>query len=144
MSALRADLVFSYWIFTWFVLYLLQITTFSPKFAFLLGILDNIGMLILMLMYGKSRRTIFYFIIANTLFKVVPFYYLRKEPIKMKDIAATILLFGIYVLWLHFNNQSIISNTKILYNSLIYGENKTPFMAFLEYLKKNFKYLEIL
>ena len=39
----------------------------------------NIIMLILMLLYGTSSRTIFYFIVINTFIKVVPLYYLRNE-----------------------------------------------------------------
>jgi hypothetical protein len=43
-------------------------------------------MLIMMILYGTSRRTIFYFIVINTLIKVVPLYYLRNESLKMNDI----------------------------------------------------------
>ena len=98
MTALRADLVFSYWIYAWYILYAVKITKYSPKFPLILGLIDNIIMLILMLIYGTSKRTIFYFIIINSLIKVVPLYYLRNESVKMKDIGFTILLFVIFIL----------------------------------------------
>jgi len=101
-------------------------------------------MLGLMLLYGTSRITIFYFIIINTLIKALPLYYLRNERIKLKDIYFTILLFGIFVLWLHLNRQSLFGNIKIIHDSLLYGQDKTPFMALLNKLKKNFKNLEVL
>ncbi len=144
MASLRADLVFSYWIYFWYVLYAFRLTSYSPKFPLILGLIDNIIMLILMLVYGTSKRTIFYFIIINTLIKVVPLYYLRNEPIKLRDIYFTAILFGIFVVWLHLNKQSLFGNIKIIHDSLLYGEDKTPFMALINNLKKNFKSLEVI
>lgn len=89
-------------------------------------------------MYGTSKRTIFYFIIINTLIKVAPLYYLRNEPIMMKDIIFTILLFTIFIIWLHLNRQNLYGNAKLIHDSLLYGEDKTPF---INKLKINFKNL---
>ena len=144
MAALRADLVFSYWIYLWYILYAFKITTFSPKFPLILGLIDNIIMLGFMLVYGTSRVTIFYFILINTLIKVVPLYYLRFEELKMKDIYFTVVLFTIFVLWLHINKQSLIGNIKVIHDSLLYGQNKTPFMALLNKIKMNFKSLQVI
>jgi hypothetical protein len=144
MAALRADLVFSYWIYLWYVLYAFRITSFSPKFPLVLGAIDNIIMLLLMLVYGTSKETIFYFIIINTLIKIVPLYYLRNEPIKGRDIYFTIFLFVLFILWLNVNKQSLSGNLKVIYNSLLYGQNKTPFMAILNNIKTNFKSLQVI
>jgi len=144
MAALRIDLVFSYWIYFWYILYAFNLTNYSPKFPLIIGLIDNIFMFILMLAYGTSRRTIIYFLIINTLIKVIPLYYLRHEKIKMKDVYFTLFLFIIFVLWLHLNSQSLIGNAKVIHNSLLYGENKTPFMAFINIIKKNFKTMEVL
>lgn len=144
MAALRADLVFSYWIFLWFVLYELKITQYSPKFALLLGIVDNIIMLILMLLYGTSRRTIFYFIVINTLIKAVPIYYLRNNLIKINDIYFTCGLFLVFIIWLHLNKQSLVGNIKLIHDSLLYGNDKTPFMALLKKIKQNYKTIQII
>ncbi len=145
MPVLRPDLVFSYWVYFWFIFYAFRITNYSPKFILTLGLIHNIIMLALMLMYGTSKRTIIYFIIINTLIKVAPLYYLRNEPIMiMKDIIFTILLFAIFIIWLHLNRQSLYVNAKLIHNSLLYGQDKTPFMALINKLKINFKNLEVL
>ena len=144
MDALRADLVFSYWIYLWYILYAFKITNFSPKFPLILGLIDNIIMLLLMLVYGTSRETIFYFIIINTLIKVVPLYYLRNEPLKLRDIYFTCFLFILFVGWLHLNKQSLIGNLKVIHNSLLYGQDKTPFMTLLNKIKNNFKTLQVI
>jgi hypothetical protein len=144
MTALRIDLVFSYWIYIWFVLYIFKYTSYSPKFALTLGLLDNIILLFLMFIWSTSVKTIIWFVIINTLIKVLPLYYLRKEPYKMKDVYFTVGLFLIYIIWLHINNQSLVGNIKIIHNSLLYGKNKTPFMNLLSKIETNFKTLEVI
>jgi hypothetical protein len=144
MAALRADLVFSYWIYIWYILYAFKLIKYSPKFPLVLGLIDNIIMLIMMLSYGTSRRTIFYFIIVNTFIKVVPLYYLRNETISIRDIYFTFGLFLVFIFWLHLNKQSLIGNIKLVYDSLLYGKDQTPFMSFINKIKKNFKGLEVL
>lgn len=143
MAALRGDLVFSYWIYTWFILYELKFTEYSPKFPLILGVIDNLIMLILMILYGTSRRTIFYFVVINTLIKVLPLYYLRDESIKLTDVYFTCGLFIVFVFWLHVNKQSLVGNIKLIYDSLLYGKDQTPFMALLKKIKSNYKTMEI-
>ena len=144
MTVLRADLVFSYWIYVWFILYIFKYTIYSPKFALTIGLLDNIVMLFLMFIWGTSVKTIIWFIIINTLIKVVPLYYLNDEIYKIKDIYFTIVLFLIFIFWLHINKQSLVGNIKTIHNSLLYGKNETPFMNLLSKLEKNFKTLEVI
>ena len=144
MVALRVDLVFSYWIYVWFVLYIFKYTIYSPKIALTLGLLDNIIMLFLMIAWSTSLKTIIWFIIINTLIKVVPLYYLRKEPYRIKDLYFTGGLFFIYIIWLHINSQSLVGNIKVIHNSLLYGKNETPFMNLLSKIEGNFKKLEVI
>lgn len=144
MAALRGDLVFSYWIFTWFILYELQIIEYSPRFPLILGIIHNLIMLIFMLLYGTSSRTIFYFIVINTLIKALPLYYLRNEPIKLNDIYFTCGLFLLFIFWLHLHEQSLVGNIKLIHDSLLYGKEQTPFMALLNKIKSNYKTIEMI
>ena len=144
MAALRIDLVFSYWIYIWFILYIFKYTIYSPKFALTLGLLDNIVLLFLMFTWGTSIKTIIWFIIINTLIKIIPLYYLRTEPYKIKDMYFTMGLFLIYIIWLHINNQSLVGNIKMIHDSLLYGKNETPFMNLLSKIETNFKILEVI
>ena len=144
MAALRGDLVFSYWIYAWFILYELHIIEYSPKFPLILGIIHNLIMLIFMILYGTSIRTIFYFIVINTLIKIIPLYYLRNEAIKLNDIYFTSGLFLLFVFWLHLNEQSLVGNIKLIHDSLLYGKEQTPFMALVNKIKSNYKIIEII
>lgn len=138
MVALRVDLVFSYWVYLWFILYIFNYTLYSPKFALTLGLLDNVVMLLLMLIWGTSVKYIIKFIIINTFIKVIPLYYLRKQPYKLEDIYFTIGLFIFFVFWLHLNRQNLIGNIKIIHDSILYEKNKTPIMNLINKIETNF------
>jgi len=144
MAALPPHMVFSYWIVLWFILYYFKLTSFSPKFAITAGILENIVLFILMIIWGTSLRTIIWFVIINIVIKIMPFYYLRNESYNLKDIYFTFGLFLLFILWLYINKQSLIGNAKLIYESLIYGNDNTPFMSLLRKIKNNFKRYEII
>ena len=144
MKTLRADLVFSYWIYVWFILYVFKITIYSPKFAIILGAIDNFIMLTLMFLYGTSSKSITYFIIINTFIKVLPLYYLRTQQMKLNDIYFTGGLFVVFIIWLHINEQSLIGNIKLVHDSLLYNKSQTPFMHLVEQISINFKNLKVI
>jgi len=138
MTNIRIDLVFSYWIYLWYLLYILRFIKYSPKFAMAIGIVDNFIMLCLMLYFATKMQTIIMFLIINTIIKIIPYYSLRRETIKIKDILFTLFLFIIFIIWLHINKQSLRGNLKIIYDSLIYSQNKTPLMSLFQQIKKNY------
>ena len=144
MASLRVDLVFSYWIFLWYILYYFKYVIYSPKFVILLGLIENVCMFIFMLIYGTSKKTMIFFVIINVFIKVIPYYLLRNDKITMKDIYATCVVFMIFIIWLYINNQSLTGNAKLIYDSLIHGKNKTPFMSILAKFEKNYKNLEVI
>jgi hypothetical protein len=141
MASLRPDLVFSYWIYFWFLLYILRIIQYSPKFALILGLIDNIIMLFLMLNFGTKKKTILYFILINTFIKIIPLYLLRNERIKMRDIYFTIVLSFLFVLWIHMNSQTLVGNLKLVHDSLLQGKNGTPFLSLISKIERNFRKL---
>jgi len=125
---MRFDLIFSYWIFAWYLLYMAKIVRYKPKLAILLGIIDNTIMLIGMLFYGSNLRTILSFIFINTLIKLLPYYSLRHETIRSSDWKPTIIFFLIYCVWLYFNQENLTGNYKKVFDSLIHNRDDTPAM----------------
>jgi hypothetical protein len=91
-----------------------------------------------MLYFATKMQTIIMFLIINTIIKIIPYYSLRRETIKIKDILFTLFLFIIFIIWLHINKQSLRGNLKIIYDSLIYSQNKTPLMSLFQQIKKNY------
>lgn len=138
MKEIRIDLVFSYWVYLWYLLYILKLIKYNPKFAIGIGIIDNLIMLCLMLYFGTKIQSIITFIIINTIIKIIPYYTLKNIPLKIRDILFTLFLFILFIVWLHINKQSLKGNLKVIYNSLIYDKNKTPLMNLLQKIKKNY------
>ena len=131
---MRFDLIFSYWIFAWYLLYMAKIVSYKPKLAILLGIIDNTIMLIGMVFYGSNLRTILSFIFINVFIKLLPYYSLRHETIRLSDWKPTIILFLIYCGWLYLNQENLTGNYKKVFDSLIHNRDDTPAMSFLKRL----------
>lgn len=134
---IRIDYVFSYWIFGWFLLYYMNITKYNPFFALLISLIENIVLLILMIYYSVSIKSIISFILINLFIKILPILYLRKSKIKLSDIIVTCILFLIYLVWLYVNNK--ISIQKEIVNSLINEKSETPIMYWINKLEKYIK-----
>ena len=128
---LRVDFILSYWIFTWYILYIINIISYSPKLIIMLGILENLITLIIMILYGSNCKTIIYFIIINIIIKVIPFYTIRNDKIKSRDIYSTIILILIYLFWVKINGQSVIEYYKKIIYSLIHNKKDTIGIAIL-------------
>lgn len=128
---LHIDLVFSYWIFLWYLLYILGFVKSNPKFALLLGLIENAIILIFMCFYS-SYETIFYFVLINSLIKVIPFYTVMNSEIKNNDMINTLELFVIYLLWLYVNQLTVTEVYKESVYSLLYNKASTPFIYFIK------------
>lgn len=135
MSAIRLDLVFSYWIFAWFLLYYFKFTSYSPKFLIIIGIIHNSAMLLNMILSGTKTISILSFITINIFIKILPLYYLRNEPIKIDDIYVTGFVYLLFVVWLNINGENIVDNLNEIQNSILNDKNETPFMRFIEYIR---------
>lgn len=141
--ALRVDLVFSYWIFFWYILYALKYTKYNPKLVIGLGIIENFIMLLFMFYYDTKLNTIIKFLIINFFIKIVPFYMLLNDTIKITDIYATIVLFIIYSIWVYLNGETVIEYHNKIFESLIKSKDETPFMSLVNYLQQYFKTYKI-
>jgi hypothetical protein len=87
-----------------------------------------------MFIYGTGYRTIFYFSILVVLSKLLPFYYLINEPIRITDIYVSMGVFTAFVCWLYINGQTLIGNIMELSTSVIYEKPNTPFMGFIYWI----------
>jgi len=128
----RFDLVFSYWIYLWYVLYIFKFTTITPKFAIIIGIIENTILLLLISIYGSNIKTIIKFLIMMFIFKLLPYYYVKDTKININNIIITFILFFVYLIWIHINNVNFKVSMKDIFDSLINNKNKTPFMYFFK------------
>ena len=142
MKLQRLDLIFSYWIFAWYLLYITKITTYSPKFIIILGIIENMILLFFMIQNGSTIETIIKFIVINTFIKIVPYYTIRNDKIREKDILACVIIFIIYIIWLYINKETLLKKYDNIYKSLIQNKNDTPGMIMLNFILKQIQNIQ--
>jgi hypothetical protein len=129
----RVDFVFSYWIFVWYLLYLFKFVKYNPKFALLIALIENLLGLMLMIYYKNSLIIIFSFCFVNFFIKVLPLWYLRNEKYQIKQVFYTVILFGIYTLWLSIHDTNPYKQKK---KSFDYIKNNEPIGPLSSYLNK--------
>jgi hypothetical protein len=135
---IRPDLIFSYWIYLWYILYIFKVVKYNPKFAIICGMIENLIILLLMCIYNTKKILIVLFIIMFFILKLIPLYTIWNDNIKLNDdIKNTSLLFIIYLVWIHLNQLNItdaLTNSK---NLILYNKNTMPGMTILQYIWKN-------
>ena len=134
--------IFSYWIFTWYLLYIGNYTTYSPKIAFILAILYILGIVVYLLYYkifyyiGKYETILYYFVI-QLLIKIIPLYTIWKDKYKTEDFVFLCYLFLLYNIWLYLQNKNVFQITDKIFHSILYGKNETQFMYLFTISPKN-------
>lgn len=125
---IRIDLIFSYWLFAWYLAYMAKITPYNPKIALILATIENTVMLIGFIVYGTNPMYIAQFLLINTLIKVIPLYTIYKTKSTITDVYALLIYFALYVVWVHINGATIYSYLRKTYLSILRGKNETPAM----------------
>jgi len=129
---IRIDYIFSYWIIFWYILYICNFITYNPKFVIILGLFENICILLLMFYYNTKFNLIFLFIIMMFLLKIIPLYTIWNTKITQKDLYFTGFVIIVYLLWMFTNKKNtydFITNSNKL---IIYNKNTLPDMIMLE------------
>jgi len=128
---MRFDFVFSYWIFAWYVLYALRVTTLIPKIALIFGIIHNTGLLLSMFYYKNDWIHIATFCFINLWIKVIPLWTVRNEPYRWKDFYALVVYFMIHLVWLFINGK-----LKLNTDGLQLVKNNLPIGPFMQLVDK--------
>jgi len=118
------DLLFSYWIFVWFILYYTKVLPYNPKWIFIIAII-YIFIAIIIMIYKKLRPiNIFVFFILGIIFKVFPVYLIRNDSTRINDIIFGIILFLFYYAWVYKKGK----NEFIKIYTVYIFQFKTPIM----------------
>lgn len=144
---LRFDFFFSYWIFIWVTLYYfitrthfvnsktkeyIQINV-NPKLALYVAVFENICTLIYLLFHRVTTSLIIKYIFMILVFKIVPLYLLKDEKIHLpQDLLSVSTLFVVYNVYLALFQTSLYAIYKSSLQSLIMGNNQTPFFHLLQ------------
>ena len=137
MKIISTDLLFSYWIFVWAVLYLINIVTVAPKFLIIIALLEVVLALYVAFMQSFSTYLVVRLLFINFWIKIIPFYYIWKLPINIKELYYSFILFVLYLLWLDINNQTLYN----IYHTIIYTKNYKDITTFGYIYDKCYNYI---
>jgi hypothetical protein len=138
---MRGDFIFSNWIVIWFLFYYIGIVPYSPKFVLILGLIDNILIIIMMILNGVRFLSIVQFSGIVFIMKVIPLLLLRNQTLNVRDIIFTLIIINIYLLWLRVNGLNFYDILVDIRRSLLGDKADTPMMGLFrkaeKYLKDN-------
>ena len=125
---------FSYWIFTWYILYILHVTKYNPKIGLLFALSSNILLLIVMIWYKTTAHLVFLLLLMMLLLKIIPLYTIWNTKISQKSVWVFVLLLVVYIIFIIMNKQYINEFINNLIDLIIYKKNTLPLMQQLENL----------
>ena len=143
----RPDLLFSYWIFVYFLFYYFINKSSSlsskwvsehmnPIYLLYVALLENIFTFLFILLVKPNYLIIIQYLFMMFLVKILPIYLLWNIPIKhkMENIGICILCFGIYLFYLFLNNTDIIKIYKRTFTSIIQNQSDTPLFYLIHHI----------
>lgn len=126
---LRPDLIFSNWIFVWYVLYILGIVKVNPLLPLLIALCVNI--IHFSFLFFVKKENILSICIAVFILKVIPILTLikSKDIMVSKCIIISCILLFLYLIWLIINQKLDILYYTFLETSVNY---KLPLQYIIE------------
>jgi len=129
--------VFSYWIFNWFLFFEFGWTKYNPFYFLCIALGVNLILLGMMIYFQNDPFVILLFIIINLFIKVLPIYLLWGTPFQWKDIQAGLILFGIYLLFLAWNDN-LVGKKNMYYKGYLNIKNNHTKNPLTELIRKAF------
>jgi hypothetical protein len=99
----RIDLVFSTWIFVWFLLYVATIVEVSPKFALIAAIAQNTVLLWEICKHRTPNNHIWRFLVLNLFIKILPLVIVWGDQVTLAQVVVLAVLLCMYLGWLALN-----------------------------------------
>ena len=132
---ITADLLFSYWLVAWFFIYIIFRNYsetvhqyFNPLLVFIVAAIINL--LLSIFIFVKVGSSVFLFIVANIIIKLIPIIFLIGEPVHYGlHLVIGMAVFIVYNLYLYFvKNTDILKIFIATEDSIVNGKNNTPML----------------
>ena len=131
--------IYSYWIFTWFILYLFNIVSYNPIFYLIFGYIITIFEFLYLFINNANNYNLIKYCVINIIIKLFPIIILislNKIKFELKDIY-----FGYILIIIYFLSMIILDiNPYLEYNKLLNtyinndNSNKTIFSKIYDYI----------
>ena len=129
--------LFSYWIVVWYVLYMVGVIPYNPKFALTVGLIENVILLCIMIYYKNKWVNIVLFCTVGLFMKVIPLWTLRHAVYTKQQVLSTLVLFMVYASYLVLNEKNVISILQKNYLAVQHGTFIGPMSLILKKMGDN-------
>lgn len=146
---LRPDLLFTYWIDLWAIVYYVVFSFYketnytvlnlflkfgNPLIVFLFSLIENLIALFYFLYHKENIKIILSFCVIIFTSKIIPILLLKNAPVHwFENFISGVFIFIIYNIYLHMNNTTLY---KIYVKTLeLVVKGKTPLMFLMNKLK---------
>lgn len=145
----RPDLLYSYWIFLWFLIYFFIdkkspdflskwiSENMNPIYVLYVGFLENAFSFLFILFVNPNFWVLIKYLCMMTVMKIIPIYLLWGIPIKNKirTIGISIISFLLYLFYLYLNDTDVISIYKRTFTSVKNNRDDTPMFYIMSRLQ---------
>ena len=105
---IRADKFFSIWIFIYTITYIFKITPYNPIILICIALTFFVFSLFIIIYNLNEKSLLFYYIMINTIAKIIPFFIICNDKITNDDIIFTIYFILLYVIYMQIIKEDII------------------------------------
>jgi len=135
------DLLFSYWLFYWFLIYYILVQfpsnnfikkAANPIIGLIIASIENAFTLMVLIYKNNSFVSTTKYLFAIILFKLIPIYILTQYTVNVfYSFISFLMLFLIYYTYVKMNNQNIVSIYQSTFESILSNKNDTPFFRMM-------------
>jgi hypothetical protein len=105
---IRADKFFSIWIFIYTIAYIFKITPYNPIILISIALTFFVFSLFIIIYYLNENSLLFYYIMINTIAKIIPLFIIINNKITNNDIIFTVYFISLYVIYMQIIKEDII------------------------------------
>lgn len=105
---IRADKFFSIWIFIYTIAYIFKITPYNPIILICIALTFFVFSLFIITYNLNEKSLLSYYLIVNTIAKIIPLFIIINNKITNDDIIFTIYFILLYVIYMQIIKEDII------------------------------------
>jgi len=144
------DLLFSYWLFFWFLIYYIFIhftiegklfnfikKAANPIVGLIVASIENVITLLLLIYKNNGFISTITYLFSIFLFKGIPIYLLKDYDVHVfYSSIAFLIVFLIYLVYVIAKHQNPLEIYKTTFESILFEQKNTPFFKMASNLSK--------
>ena len=107
-NIITPDKFFSIWIFIYTIAYIFKIVPYNPIILIYIALTFFVFSLFIIIYYLNENSLIFYYIMINTIAKIIPLFIIINNKITYNDIIFTVYFILLYVIYMQIIKEDII------------------------------------